>query len=201
MTTRVLMANKFALLKNESKKALLVIDVQENLLNPHSMLHMDPAAVFSFINRLNKTIEFFQAHKWPVLYTINEWTNPVLNLITGNVCKRGGKGTNIDNRVHVIDGNVYSKSKMNALSNKQISLFLKDHSISELYITGLFAEACVKHTARVALKNYYKAVLIEDAIGSSNLKKKLASLLYCERKGANIISTAELFHQVAAEAI
>jgi len=201
MTTKVLMVNKFPILKNEREKALLVIDVQENLLNPRSRLHMDPAAVFSFTNNLNKTIEFFQANKLPVIYTINEWKNPVLNLLTGNVCKKGAKGTNIDKNVHVINGNVYTKSKMNALSNKQLSLFLKQHSIAEIYITGLFAEACIKHTARGALKNSYKTVIIEDAVGSSNLKKKLASLLYCERKGAAIISTEELVHQFAAEAV
>jgi len=43
-----------------------------------------------------------------------------------------------------------------------------------------------------AIKNNFNAVIIEDAIGSKNTKKKLASLLYCERKGAIIISAEQL---------
>lgn len=178
----------------ENKKALLVIDVQENLLNADSRLHMDPGAVYSFTKKLNETIEFFHVNRLPVIYTLNEWRNPVLNLLTGNVCKKGGKGTGIDKTVNVVNKNIYSKSKMNALSNQQLSIFLKENSISELYITGLFAEACIKGTARGALKNNYKAVVVEDAVGSKNKKKKLASLLYCERQGANIITTDELFN-------
>ena len=98
----------------------------------------------------------------------------------------------IDKKVNRVNGKVYSKSRMNALTNEELSGFLKCNSISELYITGLFAEACIKGTTMGAIKNNYKAVLIEDAIGSKNRKKKLASLLYCERKGANIISTHQL---------
>jgi isochorismate hydrolase len=81
---------------------------------------------------------------------------------------------------------------MNVLTNNELSGFLKDNHIAELYITGLFAEACIKSTTVGAIRNNYKAVLIEDAIGSKNTKKKLASLLYCERKGANVISTYQL---------
>jgi len=192
MTTTVLMKGNSVAEQKQTKKALLVIDVQENLLNARSRLHMDPIAVSSFIRNLNKSIEFFEANHLPVIYVVNEWTDPILNLLTGNVCKKGGKGTGIDKRVYRINDKVYSKSRMNALTNKELSQFLKETSISELYITGLFAEACVRGTAKGAIRNNYRAVIIEDAVGSKNTKKKLASLLSCERKGAHIISTHQL---------
>jgi nicotinamidase-related amidase len=192
MTTTVLMKGNSVTVQRQNKKALLVIDVQENLLDSRSRLHMDPIAVSSFIRNLNKSIEFFEANNLPVIYIVNEWTDPILNLLTGNVCKKGGKGTGIDKKVNRVNDKVYSKSRMNALTNKELSRFLKASAISELYITGLFAEACIKGTAKGAIRNNYSAVIIEDAIGSKNTKKKLASLLYCERKGANIISTQQL---------
>ena len=49
---------------------------------------MDPIAVSSFIRNLNKSIELFEANNLPVIYIVNEWTDPILNLLTGNVCKR-----------------------------------------------------------------------------------------------------------------
>ena len=178
--------------QKEEKRALLVIDVQENLLDTRSRIHMDPSAISSFIRNLNRSIGFFEANFLPVMYVVNEWTNPMLNLVTGNVCKKGGKGTGIDKRVNRVNGMVYSKSRMSALTSKELSLFLKENSISEVYITGLLAEACIKETTMNAIKNNYNAVIIEDAIGSKNTKKKLASLLYCERKGAIIISAEQL---------
>src|SRR4030095_5980875 len=197
MTTTVLTPGNFAISKKESKKALLVIDVQENLLDPRSRVHIDPTAVFSFTNILNKTIEFFQANQLPVLYIVNEWRNPVLNVLTGNVCKKGAKGTGIAKKVNIVNEKIYSKSKMNALSNKQLCLFLKENGISELYITGLFAEACIKSTAIAAIKNNYQTTIIEDAVGSRNVKRKLVALLYCERKGATIVGAQKLLNQFA----
>ena len=192
MTTTVLMKGNSIAEQKEKKRALLVIDVQENLLDTRSRIHMDPSAISSFIRNLNRSIGFFEANFLPVMYVVNEWTNPMLNLVTGNVCKKGGKGTGIDKRVNRVNGMVYSKSRMSALTNKELSLFLKENSISEVYITGLLAEACIKETTMNAIKNNYNAVIIEDAIGSKNTKKKLASLLYCERKGAIIISAEQL---------
>jgi len=192
MTTTVLMKGNSIAEQKEKKRALLVIDVQENLLDTRSRIHMDPSAISSFIRNLNRSIGFFEANFLPVMYVVNEWTNPMLNLVTGNVCKKGGKGTGIDKRVNRVNGMVYSKSRMSALTNKELSLFLKENSISEVYITGLLAEACIKETTMNAIKNNFNAVIIEDAIGSKNTKKKLASLLYCERKGAIIISAEQL---------
>jgi len=192
MTTTVLMKGNSVAEQKQKKKALLVIDVQENLLDTRSRIHMDPSAISSFIRNLNRSIGFFEANFLPVMYVVNEWTNPMLNLVTGNVCKKGGKGTGIDKRVNRVNGMVYSKSRMSALTNKELSLFLKENSIYEVYITGLLAEACIKETTMNAIKNNYNAVIIEDAIGSKNTKKKLASLLYCERKGAIIISAEQL---------
>src|SRR6476620_11502554 len=161
-----------ALEHTSNKKALLVIDVQENLLDSNSRIHMVPESIPSFIQNLNKSIEFFERNNMPVIYIVNEWTNPVLNMLTGNVCKKGTKGTGIDKRVRLVNEMVYKKSKMNALTNKELSKFLKENFISELYIAGLFAEACIKETVKGAIKNGYNVILIEDAIGSRSDSQK-----------------------------
>ncbi len=75
-----------------AKRALLVIDVQENLVNPNSKIHMDTAGINLFFNKLNQTISTFDQHSDLVVYIVNEWTNPFMNWGTGNVCKKGGAG-------------------------------------------------------------------------------------------------------------
>jgi nicotinamidase-related amidase len=191
------MNSKAALAQKTEKKALLVIDVQENLLDSTSKLHMEPASIDSFVVNLNKSILFFKENGQPVIYTQNLWTNPILNMLTGNVCKKGAKGTGIDGRVIRANGPVYEKSKMSVLSNKEFVRFLKENSISELYITGLFAEACVQGTAKDAIRKSYKVTIIEDAIGSKTAKKKMRSVGSCVSKGAKTIKADQLGKLVA----
>src|SRR6185295_19666055 len=108
MTTTVLMKGNSMAEQKPTNKALLVIDVQENLFDTRFPFHMDPTAISSFMSNLHKSIEFFEENYLPVIYIVNEWTNPVLNLLTRNVCKKGGKGTGIDKRVNRVTGKVYS---------------------------------------------------------------------------------------------
>ena len=72
MATAMLTTGTATLGQTSNKKALLVIDVQENLLNPNSKLHVDPPAISSFIQNLNKSIKFFEENNMPVIYTVNE---------------------------------------------------------------------------------------------------------------------------------
>lgn len=37
---------------------------------------------------LNSSIELFNEREDLVIYIINEWSNPVVNLFTGNACKK-----------------------------------------------------------------------------------------------------------------
>jgi nicotinamidase-related amidase len=114
-----------------------------------------PGSIPSFIQNLNKSIEFFEKNNLPVIYIMNEWSNHIINMLTGNVCKKGDEGTGIDKRFRLVNDTVYKKSRMNALTNKELSQFLKENSISKLYIAGLFAEACIKRTVKGGIKISY----------------------------------------------
>jgi len=187
-----LMTTGTAFAQGQNKKALLVIDVQENLLKPTSKMHVEPSAIAPFLENLNKSISLFNEKKYPVIYTINEWTNPVLNALTGNVCKKGSEGTGIDKRVSIVSDHIYYKSKMNVLTNKELLKYLDSEGITELYITGLFAEACVKATQKNATLSNFKVVIIEDAIGSRSANKKLKAMESCQKNGAKLIKVEEL---------
>lgn len=192
MATAMMVTNKATSAQKTGKKALLVIDVQENLLDSNSKWHMEPASVSSFIANLNKSISFFKENDLPVLYTENLWTNPILNMISGNVCKKGGKGSGIDKRVLRANDVVYEKSKMSVFSNKELVQFLKGNAVSELYITGLFAEACIKATVKDAIRQNYQVTIIEEAVGSKSSGKKKQALRICVGKGSRTIMADQL---------
>ena len=184
--------NKTTRSDDKIRKALLVIDVQENLLKPRSRIHMDPAKVTDLLSRVNKSIASFNDQGELVIYTINEWTNPLLNFLTGNVCKKGEKGTRIDLQVTVVNNNIFHKSGNSAFTSNALATFLKKESINVLYVTGLLGEACIRSTVTDAINQHYSVVVIEDAVGSKNEKLKLRSIEHLRRKGAVIIKSDHL---------
>ena len=168
-------------------KALLVIDIQENLLNRDSKIHMDTTNIDRFLRNVNHSIEVFENSGLPVFYITNEWTNYLLNWITGNVCKKGGKGVGPDPRLKRVNMELYRKSVKSAFSNTKLIKDLQDQGVSELYLVGLFAEHCVKGTAADALKNNFKVTVIADALGSKNEKTLRRSLAYFRGKKVNLV--------------
>src|SRR5208283_1714472 len=106
------------------KKALFVIDMQENLVNPSSPMHIDTVGIRTFFTHINEAIETYQKRGDAVIYIVNEWNNPIENWMTGNVCKKGGKGVGLDPRLVKVNSTIYSKSHPNSLSNKDLLKFI-----------------------------------------------------------------------------
>lgn len=174
------------------KKALLVIDVQENLVNPNSKFHIDTTDVDTFFSNLNESISWFNNKKDLVLYVVNEWTNPLINLVTSNTCKKGGKGVGIDKKLLMVNNDIYSKSKPNSLTNKNLLLRLRKNDIKDVYVMGLLAEGCVKATVKGLIKEHFNVTVIVDALGSKNDKNKLKVIDYLHKNGIKTIETKEL---------
>ncbi len=168
-------------------RALLVIDVQGNLLNPKSAMHIDTSGINTFISNVNNAVLTNKIKGNPVLYVVNEWTNPVMNFFTGNTCKKGAAGVGLDKRLLIAGNKIYSKSKPNALTNKDLYKFLTDNKITEVCIVGLMAEGCVKATAMGLKSHNFDVVVIENALGSKSLNKKNKIINYFHKHNIIII--------------
>jgi len=173
------------------RKAILVIDIQENLVNPNSRIHMDTSGIDLFFGNVNKSISQFNDNKDLVLYVVNEWTNPFMNWATGYVCKKGSNGVGLDKRMVLVNNKIYSKSKSNALTNKDLLKDLRDNKITDVYIMGLLAEGCVKATVKGLRKEKFNVIVIEDALGSKNITNKTKVIDYLHENGIKTIRTQE----------
>ena len=173
------------------RKAILVIDIQENLVNPNSKIHIDTLGIDLFFRNLNKTISQFNDNKDLVIYVVNEWTNPFMNWATGNVCKKGSDGVGLDKRLVLVNNKIYSKSKSNALTNKDLLKDLRDNKITDVYIMGLLAEGCVKATVKGLRKEKFNVIVIEDALGSKSIANKIKVIDYLHENGIKTIRTQE----------
>jgi len=173
------------------RKAILVIDVQENLVNPNSKIHIDTLDIDLFFRNLNKTISQFNDNKDLVIYVVNEWTSPFMNWATGNVCKKGGNGVGLDKRLVLVNDKIYSKSKSNALTNKDLLKHLRDNKITDVYVMGLLAEGCVNATVKGLKNEKFNVIVIEDALGSKNITNKTKVINYLHKNGIKTIRTQE----------
>ena len=173
------------------RKALLVIDIQENLVNPDSKFHIDTTGIDLLFDNLNELIVKFNNNKDFVLYVVNEWTNPLLNLVTRNTCKKGGAGVGLDKRLVLVNDTVYSKSKPNSLTNKELLKCLRDNNVETVYVMGLIAEECVKATVKGLIKEQFQVIVVEDALGSKSDRNKNKVIDYLHENAIRTIKTKE----------
>ena len=78
------------------------------------------------------------------------------------------------------------------MTSEDFANFIKKNEISEFYITGADAIACVKSTVFNICKANYKVTVLQDCITSYD-KRKIAEMLnYYEKNGSTIISVNDL---------
>lgn len=80
-------------------------------------------------------------------------------------------------------------------TNENLYEYLKKNQVTEVYVTGLTTEYCVKNTALDSIGHGFRTYVVTDAIAavepdSDNEKKALTEM---KNKGIVLISTKELF--------
>ncbi|MEF3255896.1 MAG: nicotinamidase [Deferribacterales bacterium] len=77
-------------------------------------------------------------------------------------------------------------------TNLDLTAFLKEKGIKDLYITGLATEYCVKATSLDALKNGFNVFLIKEATKGINPEDCDKTFKELDSKGVKIISVKDL---------
>ena len=92
----------------------------------------------------------------------------------------------------LVSSNIFEKSKGNALTSQEFSDFIKRNEISEFYIAGADAIACVKSTVFNMCNENYKVTVVSDCITSYDKRKIDEMLNYYEKNGSKIINLNDL---------
>ena len=86
----------------------------------------------------------------------------------------------------IVSDHIFTKSKSNALTSENFAAFIQEHGITEFYIAGADATACIKSTSFNMTKIGYTVHVLSDCI-TSYVKKKLPEMLtYYESKGCTV---------------
>lgn len=114
-------------------KALLLIDIQKGLTD---------RALFNkaeFIETLNNAIKKSRENSYPIIFVRHENKMLAPNTADWDLCG--------DLLVEKSD-KIFSKIKGNAFTNKELTAYLKDKSISDVIVGGLVTHGCVHHTCK-----------------------------------------------------
>jgi len=159
------------------KKALVVIDIQNDITKNYKEI----------IENINRAIDWAVEHEIHVVYIKHN------NLSDGTrTFKPDTHGAELVPDMNVVSENIYTKSKGNALTSEAFADFVAKNEITDFYIAGADAIACVKSTCFNMRKSGYEVTVLSDCITSYDKRKIDEMLQYYESKGCNIIALNDL---------
>ena len=158
-----------------SRKALVVIDMQNDITKHYR----------DIIENINAAVDWAAKKAMTVIYIKHN------NLSAGTrTFKPGTKGEELVPELKVVSDHIFVKTKANALTSEKFSEFIRSKDISEFYITGADATACVKSTCFNMTKAGYAVHVISDCVTSYDLKKMPEMLAYYRDKGCEVKNLA-----------
>ena len=154
-------------------KALVVIDIQNDITKHYR----------DIVDNINAAIDWAASKGMHVVYIKH-------NNITAatRTFKSGTRGEELAPELKVVSDNIFVKTKSNALTSEAFTAFIAENGITEFYITGADATACVKSTCFNMRKAGYKVHVFSDCVTSYDLKKLPEMLVYYEKQGCELIT-------------
>jgi nicotinamidase-related amidase len=158
-------------------KVLVIIDIQNDITKNYKEI----------IGNINKAIDWAVNNDIHVVYIRHE------NLSAGTrTFKPNTRGAELVSDLKIVSKNIFTKYKGNALSSEEFADFINKNGISEFYLAGADAIACVKSTCYNLNKANYKVNVLSDCITSYDKRKIDEMLHYYEKVGSKIISLNDL---------
>lgn len=157
-------------------KALVVIDIQNDITKHYK----------DIIDNINAAVEWAMSNRMQVVYIQHH------NMTAGTrTFKPDTKGAELVPELKIVSENIFVKTKSNALTSEAFYEFIKANNISEFYVVGADATACVKSTCYNMTKAGYTVHVISDCVTSYDLKKMNNMLDYYQKKGCEVKTLAE----------
>jgi len=159
-------------------KALVIIDIQNDITKHYK----------DIIDNINTAIDWAVSNGKHVVYIKHN------NLSAGTrTFKPDTKGAELVPEMKIVSGNIFLKTKGNALTSEEFAAYIEANCINEFYIAGADATACVKSTCFNMTKAGYTVHVISDCVTSYDLKKMDEMLSYYASQGCEVKTLAAFF--------
>jgi len=159
------------------KKALVIIDIQNDITKNYR----------DIIANLNEVIDWAKKSDIHVVYIRHESLS-----VGSRTFKPNTKGAEIVSDLQIVSENIFTKTKGNVLTSAEFKEFITKNEITDFYITGADATACVKSSCYNLCKAGYNVSVLSDCITSWDKKKIPEMLTYYQSQGCKIIDLVDL---------
>ena len=160
-----------------NNKALVVIDLQNDITKNYKEI----------IETTNQAIDWAAANNMNVVYIRHH------NLSAGTrTFKPDTRGAEFVPELKIVSDHIFTKTKSNALTSEDFAAFVTAHNITEFFIAGADATACIKSTCYNMTKDGYAVHVLSDCITSYDKKKLPEMLEYYARKGCTVDKLSEI---------
>ena len=158
-------------------KALVVIDLQNDITKNYREI----------IDTVNLAIDRAVSNNMDVVYIRHN------NLSDGTrTFKPETRGAELVPELKIVSDYIFTKTKSNALTSEEFAAFINAHNITEFFIAGADATACIKSTCYNMSKAGYAVHVLSDCITSYDKKKLSEMLEYYESKGCTVNKLSEV---------
>lgn len=158
-------------------KAFVVIDIQNDITKNYKEI----------IGNINTAIDWAVSHDIHVVYIKHN------NLSAGTrTFKPDTHGAELVPDMKIVSENIFTKTKGNALTSEGFAAFVNENEITEFYIAGADATACVKSTCYNMAKEGYTVHVLSDCITSYDKRKIDEMLQYYASKGCIVEKLSEV---------
>lgn len=129
--------------------ALVVIDLQNDITKNYKEI----------IEKVNEAIDWAVEKGLRVVYIQHN------NLSAGTrTFKPGTHGADLVPEMKIVSAHIFTKSKSNALTSEAFTAFIQEHGITEFYIAGADAVACIKSTCFNMTKSGYPVHVLSTVL-------------------------------------
>ncbi|MCX8014762.1 MAG: cysteine hydrolase [candidate division WOR-3 bacterium] len=189
------------LILNPQKAVLLVIDMQNDFLNPNSPAYTENAT--EIVPNIKELIKTARQNRIPVIYTTHchqdpkidggmtaEWWPEIRNKKTLVAGTRG---------VEIIDAlkplpkeKVIYKHRYSAFYNTDLEIYLRGLKVTDLIVTGIMTGICVESTVRDAFFRDFRCFVVADATAAGEHELHINALKILAYAFAYITTTKEI---------
>lgn len=161
-------------------KALVIIDLQNDITKNYR----------DIVENVNNTSLWAKKNNIHVIYVKHN------NISDGTrTFKNGTHGAEFVSELKILSNNIFTKTKSNALTNNEFAAFIEKEKITEFFVAGADATACIKSTCYNMIKQGYIVTVISDCITSYDTKKLPEMLKYYADKGCFVKTLNEIVEQ------
>ena len=157
-------------------RALIVIDLQNDITKNYREI----------IDNVNRAIDWAANGGMDVAYIRHNNLSPGTRTF-----KPDTPGAELVPELKVVSEYSFVKTKSSALTSEAFAQWLQERRISECFIAGADATACVKSTCYNMAKGGYAVRVLSDCITSYDKKKIPEMLTYYASKGCTVETLAE----------